>query len=143
MTQPITRILLRWLPPRWRPSVARRGLIVCIVALFIAVLQWLASLREHTLVYSLIYSYAISTSICFFFDPLRIALHRWLRTEPPHFWALTSRTSASMLASIVLGYASSVRSTWELLNLFPQRFWSFWLSWLGISFGFLFFFTIA
>jgi sensor histidine kinase YesM len=53
-----------------------------------------------------------------------------------------------MMVGIVLGYAIgtavgdafSGRSTWELLTLSPQRFWGFWLSSLGISFGFLFYF---
>ncbi|WP_439114485.1 sensor histidine kinase [Hydrogenophaga sp.] len=148
MTPSIAHTLLRWLPRDGRPGVARRGLIVWGMALLIAVFQWLATPQEHPLVYSLVYSYAISTSIWFFSDPLRIALHRWLRTEPPHFWAFTPRTGAYMLASIVLGYALgtavgdafSGRSTWALLSLSPQRFWGFWLSSLGISFGFLFYF---
>lgn len=140
--------LLRWLPPQSLPGVGRRGLIVWAVALIIAVFQWLTAPEAHALLASLIYSYAISTSIWFFCDPLRIALHRWLRTQPPHYWALSPRTGAYMLASIVLGYALGTavgdactgRSTWALLTLSPQRFWGFWLSSLGISFGFLFYF---
>ncbi|MBW0171506.1 MAG: histidine kinase [Hydrogenophaga sp.] len=53
-----------------------------------------------------------------------------------------------MPVCIVLGYAAGTavgdaytgRSTWELMSLSPQRFWSFGLSSLGISFAFLFYF---
>lgn len=140
--------LLRWLPPDSLSGVRQRGLIVWAVALAIAVFQWLAAPQDHPLVATLVYSYAISTSIWFFSDPLRIALHRWLHTQPPHYWTLSPRTVAYMLASIVLGYtlgtavgdAYTGRSTWAMLTLAPQRFWGFGLSSLGISFGFLFYF---
>ncbi|MDO9201857.1 MAG: histidine kinase [Hydrogenophaga sp.] len=148
MTAPPAPTLLRWLPPHCLPGVRQRGLIVWAVALVIAVFQWLTAPQNHPLVATLVYSYAISTSIWFFCDPLRIALHRWLHTPPPHYWALSPRTGAYMLASTVLGYALGTavgdaytgRSTWELLSLSPQRFWGFWLSSLGISCGFLFYF---
>jgi signal transduction histidine kinase len=148
MTAPLANALLRWLPPDSRASVARRALIVWCVALFIAVLQWIARPQEHALVNSLVYSYAISTCIWFFTDPMRIVLRRWLNAEPLHYWKLSPRSVALLMAGIVLGYAIgtavgdafSGRSTWELLTLSPQRFWGFWLSSLGISFGFLFYF---
>ena len=148
MTHPIANALLRWLPPDSRTSAARRAVIVWGVALLIAVLQWVARPQEHPLRYSLVYSYAISTSIWFFTDPLRIVLRRWLNAEPPHYWRLSLRSVAVLMGGIVLGYAIgtavgdafSGRSTWELLTLSPQRFWGFWLSSLGISFGFLFYF---
>ena len=53
-----------------------------------------------------------------------------------------------MLLSVVIGYslgtaigdAYAGHATWELLMRSPQRFWGFWLSSLGISLGFLFYF---
>ena len=140
--------LLRWLPADCRAGVATRGLIVWGVALFIALLQWVTKPQEHPLMQSLVYSYAISTCIWLLADPVRILLRRWLRSEPPHYWRLSGRTALHMLGSVVLGYvlgtllgdAYAGHSTWELLRLSPQRFWGFWLSSLGISLGFLFYF---
>jgi signal transduction histidine kinase len=140
--------LLRWLPPDSRRGVVQRMGIVWAVALLIALFQWLTRPLEHPMDRSLVYSYAISTSIWFFTDPLRIALHRWLRTQPPHYWGISARSVGYLAAGIVLGYvigtslgdAYSGRSTWTLISLSPQRFWGFWLSSLGISFGFLFYF---
>lgn len=140
--------LLSGLPAHSRAGVARRAFIVWTVALFIALFQWIASPQEHPLAVSLVYSYAISTSVWMFTDPLRIALHRWLHTEAPHYWTLSPRTVVYMLVGIVLGYilgtalgdAYTGRSTWAMLTLSPQRFWGFWLSSLGISVGFLFYF---
>lgn len=148
MTDTIANALLRWLPPDSRAGVVRRALVVWAVALLIALFQWFTRPLEHPIDRSLVYSYAISTSIWFFTDPMRIALHRWLRTRPPHYWGLSARSGAYLAAGIVLGYvigtslgdAYSGRSTWALLSASPQRFWGFWLSALGISFGFLFYF---
>ena len=94
MTDLRASALLRWLPPPSLPGLRQRGLIVCGVALVIALVQWLTASRAHPLLASLVYSYAISLCIWFFTDPLRIALHRWLRTEPPHYWALNTRSLA-------------------------------------------------
>jgi sensor histidine kinase YesM len=79
---------------------------------------------------------------------MRIVLRRWLRTEAPYYWSFNGRTTAYQLLAIVLGYAAgtavgdavSGRSTWDLLLLSPQRFWSFLGFSLAISAGFLFFF---
>jgi len=149
MTPPaLINTLLRGLPAHSRAGVAQRALIVWLVALFIAVFQWVASPQEHPLSYALVYSYAISTSIWFFTDPMRIALHRWLHTEPPHYWAFNLRSLVWLLVGIALGYGLGIsvgdgyagQSTWALLALAPQRFWGIWLGSFGISLGFLFYF---
>jgi hypothetical protein len=140
--------LLFWLPADSRSGVVRRALIVWAVAPLIALMQWASRPLEHPLDSSLIYSFAISTCIWLLCDPVRIRLHRWLRAEPPHYWAWTPRSFAYMPACIFVGYVAGTalgdaytgRSTWELMSLSPQRFWSFWLSSVGISFGFLFYF---
>ena len=140
--------LHRWLPAVTHAGLLRRMAIVWAVAFVIALAQWLSKPGGHDLAFSLVYSYAISTSIWFLTDPMRIALHRWLRTGPPHYWALNPRSVVWLLIGVVAGYALGTTigdlhagvSTWELLTLSPQRFWNFWLSSLGISFGFLFFF---
>ena len=139
---------LRWLPADSRAGVQRRALIVWGVAAAIALLQNFFSPEQHPLAASLVYSYGISTSIWFLCDPLRIALRRWLRAEPPHYWAFNARSVLHLLLAIVLGYAAGTalgdattgRSTWQLLLLSPQRFWGFLLWSAGISAGFLFFF---
>jgi signal transduction histidine kinase len=148
MTHPITDVLLRWLPADCRSSVARRAGVVWAVAAVIAVLQTLARPQDHSIGRSLVYSYAISTCIWFLSDPMRITFRRWLQTTPPYYWNFTLRGVVYLLASILLGYtmgttvgdAYSGQSTWDLMAVSPQRFWSFWLSSLGISAGFLFYF---
>ncbi len=140
--------ITRWLPAETHAGLLRRLAIVWVVALLIALAQWLGKTDTPTLDRSLVYSYAISTSVWFFTDPVRIALHGFLRTEPPHYWALNPRSIAWLFLAIVLGYALGTTlgdlyagvSTWALLTESPQRFWNFWFSSLGISFGFLFFF---
>ena len=148
MTHPIINSLLRWLPADCRQAVAHRAGIVWVVALVIAVLQTLFSPLQHAFDRSMVYSYAISTCIWFLSDPVRIASRRWLQTTPPHYWSFTLRGVVYLLACIVLGYtlgasigdAYSGQSTWALMSASPQRFWSFGLTSLGISFGFLFYF---
>ena len=140
--------ITRWLPADTHAGLLRRLAIVWTVALLIALAQWLGKTDGTALDRSLVYSYAISTSVWFMTDPVRIALHRWLHTEPPHYWALNPRSLLWLFAGIVLGYALGTTlgdlyagvSTWELLTQSPQRFWNFWFSSLGISLGFLFFF---
>jgi signal transduction histidine kinase len=118
------------------------------VALVIALVQWTKSPLFHRLDVSLVYSYAISTSIWFLCDPVRVLAHRWLRAEGPHYWTFSLRGVLYQLASVVMGYvlgtalgdAYAGHSTWELLSLAPERFWGFWLGSLAVSVGFLFFF---
>lgn len=148
MNRSATDLLLRWLPPATRAGVLRRGLVVLGVAPLIALFLWLSSPREHPLDRALVYTFAISTSIWLLCDPVRIALHRWLRTQPPHYWTWSVRTLFYMPACMLLGYAAGTvvgdayagHSTWELFSLSPQRFWGIWLSSLGVSFAFFFYF---
>jgi hypothetical protein len=140
--------ITRWLPAETHAGLLQRLAIVWAVALLIAWAQWLGKTDGAALGHSLVYSGAISTSVWFMTDPLRIALHRWLHTEPPHYWALNPRSITWLFLGIVLGYALGTTlgdiyagvSTWALLTQSPQRFWNFWLISLGISLGFLFFF---
>ena len=139
---------LRWLPADSRASVQRRALVVWGVAAVIALVQHGLKPAEHGLLPSFVYSYAISTSIWFLCDPMRIALRRWLRLEPPYYWRFSPATIAYQMLAILLGYALGTavgdaftgRSTWALLMLSPDRFWGF-LAWsLAVSSGFLFYF---
>jgi len=140
--------ITRWLPADTHAGLLRRLAIVWAVALLIALAQWLGKTDGAALDRSLVYSYAISTSVWFMTDPVRIALHRWLHTEPPHYWALNPRSITWLFLGIVLGYTMGTTlgdlyagvSTWALLTQSPQRFWNFWFGSLGISLGFLFFF---
>ena len=140
--------LSRWLPRDTWHGVARRACIVWAVAFVIALFQWSVGQHSTSMSNALAYSFAISTSIWFFTDPLRIVLRGWLGTAPPNYWVYSGRVVAYVLAGIVVGYALgtslgdaySGRSTWELITLAPQRFWGFWVSSLLISFGFLFYF---
>lgn len=148
MNRSASDLLLRWIPRAARAGVARRGLVVLCVSPLIALFLWLSSPHEHPLDRSLVYSFAISTAIWILTDPLRIALHPVLRTQPPHYWTWSVRTGIYMPVCMLLGYAAGTalgdayagHSTWELFTLSPQRFWGFWLSSLGVSFAFFFYF---
>jgi len=146
MRMPSAHLLLRWLPAESLPGLLRRGALVWVVAVFIGLFNW--AQKGDSLGAALVYSGAISMSIWFCTDALRIALHRWLQTEGPHHWTLSPRMVLFLLAGIVLGYllgtaigdAYSQRSTLALLWQSPLRFWGFLLSSLGISLAFLAFF---
>ena len=133
--------LLGWLPLASRAGVARRALVVWAVALAIALILWGTSNRSHPLPIALVYSYAISTSIWFFSDPLRIALRRWLGLAAPHYWAFSFRVLAYLVASSTVGYALGTaigdtfagRSTWDMVSQAPLRLLGFWVSGLVIS----------
>ena len=141
MKDGITRRLLAWLPTDARPGVWRRLRVVWGVALAIALVLWGIGARSHPLDISLVYSYAISTSIWLLTDPVRIALHRWLRTPPPHYWASTLRVFAYLLVVSTLGYALGTavgdayagRSTWDLVSQSPARLLGLWISSVVIS----------
>jgi signal transduction histidine kinase len=142
----------RWIatsiPPATRAGLMRRALIVWTVALLIALVEGLSQSNHVQWDDALVYSYAISTSIWFFTDPMRIALHRHLHTDPPHYWALNVRTLTWLPLGIVLGYAIGTalgdlyggHSSLTRIAQSPQRFWGVVLGSLGISLGFLFFF---
>ena len=139
---------LRWLPADSRAGVQRRAFIVWGMAAVIGVAQSLLSPYQHPLGMSLLYSYAISTCIWCLCDPLRIVLHRWLGAQPPYYWSFNARSIAYQVLAVVVGYAAGTalgdaytgQSSWQLLQLSPQRFWGFVLGSFGISAGFLFFF---
>ena len=145
---PIPALIHRWLPPETHGGLLRHGLIVWAVALVIAVMNWFNKPSAGTLPEALVYSYAISTTIWFLTDPMRIAARRWLRLAPPHYWALNLRSVSWFFASAVLGYAFGTwvgdtyagASTFSLLSESPKRFWGFLASSLFISLGFLYFF---
>jgi signal transduction histidine kinase len=140
--------LNRLLPPETHRGVLRRGLIVWVVALGIAVMNWFNKPSFNSMGEALVYSYAISTAIWFLTDPVRIAARGWLHLSAPNYWALNLRTGAWMLTSALLGYALGTwigdlyagASTFSMLAESPKRFWGFLLSSLAISAGFLFFF---
>jgi signal transduction histidine kinase len=145
---PTPNRLNRWLPPETHRGLLRRGLIVWAVALGIAVMNWFNKPSFGSVSEALVYSYAISTAIWFFTDPLRIAARGWLRLPAPNYWALNARSTTWFFFSAVLGYALGTWigdryahvSTFSLLTHSPRRFWGFLASSLAISLGFLFFF---
>ncbi|WP_374519157.1 sensor histidine kinase [Hydrogenophaga sp.] len=139
---------LRWLPADSRASVQRRALVVWGVAAVIALVQHGLKPAEHELLPSFVYSYAISTSIWFLSDPMRIVLRRWLQVQAPYYWRFSPATMAYLVLAILLGYALgtavgdayTARSTWALLMLSPERFWGFLVWSLAVSGAFLFYF---
>lgn len=141
MPPAVAQRLFGWLPAETRARTMRRLLVVWGFALAIGLVLWGIGARSHPLDISLVYSYAISTSIWFLCDPLRIALHRWLRTPPPNYWASSLRVSAYMLVAATLGYvlgtaigdAYAGRSTWDMVSQSPKRLFGIWFSGMVIS----------
>lgn len=139
---------LRWLPADSRAGVLRRAFVVWGVAAVIALVQRFFSPEAHPLDRAMVYSYGISTGIWFMADPMRIALWRWLRSEPPYYWSFNARSMVYQMLAVVVGYAAGTslgdayanQSTWDLLALSPDRFWRFLLGSAAISAGFLFYF---
>ena len=133
--------LFGWLPAEVRERTLHRLLVVWAFALAIGLVLWGIGARSHPLDIAMVYSYAISTAIWFFSDPVRVALHRWLRAGPPHYWAPTLRMAAYLLVAASLGYALGTavgdeyagRSTWDLIGQSPVRLLGFWVSGLVIS----------
>jgi hypothetical protein len=148
----VTDFLLRWLPADSRAGVVRRGVIVWIVAFFIAIaIAWfMAPSGDQGPPWgaSLVYSYAISTCIWFLTDPLRIAWSRWLKTESPHYWAFSWRMVLYLVLSTLLGYLLGTQlgdvytgqSLWTMRRHSPQGFWLFLLGSAAVSAAFLFYF---
>ncbi|AOW14356.1 hypothetical protein LPB72_03590 [Hydrogenophaga crassostreae] len=138
----------RWLPPETHRGLLRRGLIVLIGALGIAMLNWFNKSGANAMSQSLVYSFAISTTIWLFADPLRIAARQWLLLQAPNYWVLNGRSMAWMLFGSVFGYLLGTWigdlyanvSTFAMLGESPRRFWGFLASSLAISVGFLVFF---
>jgi hypothetical protein len=141
MTSALANGLFSWLPAAARPGVLRRLAAVWSIALAIALVLWGTGARGQALDKSLVYSYAISTTIWLLSDPLRIRLGPWLRVGPPHFWAFTPRVGLYMLAGSTLGYvlgtavgdAYAGRSTWDMISQSPARLLGCWISGLVFS----------
>lgn len=137
----IAHRLFGWLPAETRERALRRLLVVWGFALAIGLILWGIGARSHPLDISMVYSFGISTSIWFFCDPLRIGLHRWLRTPPPHYWASSLRVFGYMLVAATLGYvlgtaigdAYAGRSTWDMISQSPRRLFGIWISGMAIS----------
>lgn len=138
--------LERWLPSDSRNGLLRRGAIVWGVATFIGLLNWVQ--KPQGLDTAMVYSFAISTCIWFCTDVMRIAFHRWLRTNGPHYWSLSPRMVLFLVGGCLLGYvagtgagdAYSQQSTLGVLVQSPSRFWDVVLFSLGISLAFLAYF---
>ena len=141
MKSAVAHRLFGWLPADARERALRRLLVIWGFSLAIGLILWGIGARSHPLDISLVYSYTISTSIWFFSDPLRIALHGWLRTPPPHYWASNLRVFTYMLVAATLGYtlgtaigdAYAGRSTWEMVSQSPKRLFGIWFSGMVIS----------
>ena len=141
MTSALAEWLFAWLPAASRPGALRRLAAVWTIAPAIALVLWGNNTKTHPLDISLVYSFAISTSIWLLSDPMRIRLGAWLRVGPPHFWAFTPRVGLYMLGCSTLGYvlgtlvgdAYAGRSTWDMLSQSPARLLGFWVSGLVFS----------
>ena len=137
-----------WIPVDARAGLLRRGLMVGAVALVIAAMQTL--MGGHGALASLVYSLAISGAIWTCTDVLRVAAHRWLRTDGPHYWAVSGRMVGFLAAGVLLGYAVGTtvgdvyagQSTLALLWRSPARFVGLLLFSLAVSLGFLTYFYL-
>ena len=140
------------IPREHRAGMARRLLIVLAVALLIGTLNW--SMRpagapgKGGLDTAMVYSLSISLLTWMFIDVARFVLWRPLRAPPPDYWPPPLRAALLLAAGIAAGYligtalgdAYAGVSTWELLQLNPNRFTGLLLSSLAISVAFIAYF---
>lgn len=136
-----------WIPPEQRQPLLKRLAIVWIMSLLIALMTWSNRERGH-LDISLVYSYAISTLIWAFSDPLRFVLRRWLAVHAPHYWPAPLPATVMLLVGIPLGYALGTAigdaytgwSTWDLLTHNRPRFVGMLVASVAISTAFVAYF---
>jgi hypothetical protein len=140
------------IPREHRRGMVRRLLIVLAVALLIGALNW--SLRPASgpwpsgLDKPMVYSLSISLLTWLFIDVGRFVLWRPLNAPPPDYWPpplragllLAAGIAAGYLIGTVLGDAYAGVSTWELLQLNPNRFTGLLVSSLAISVAFIAYF---
>ena len=135
------------IPTDQRRPLLKRLLIVWAMALVIALLTW-SGLNKGRLDISLVYSYAISTSIWAMTDLPRFLLQGLLRSEPPYYWPPPWPATAMLLLGIPIGYAlgTSVgdayagHSTWALVLHSQERFSGMLVSSVAISLAFVAYF---
>ena len=140
------------IPREHRAGMARRLLIVLAVALLIGALNW--SMRpagapgKGGLATAMVYSLSISLLTWLFIDVARFVLWRPLNAPPPDYWPPPLRAALLLAAGITAGYligtalgdAYAGVSTWELLQLNPNRFTGLLVSSLAISAAFIAYF---
>jgi signal transduction histidine kinase len=130
-----------WLPPGTRAGAWRRLRLVWAGALLIALVLWGVDPTNHPMGVSLVYSFAISTTIWLLCDPVRIALRGPLRLQGPHYWETSPRVLVYLLLASSVGYAVGTalgdayagRSTWDLIGQAPLRLLGFWGFGVGVS----------
>lgn len=135
------------IPADQRKPLLKRMLIVWGMALVIALLNW-SGLNKGRLDISLVYSYAISTSIWALTDLPRFVFRELLRSQPPHYWPPPWPATAMLLLGIPIGYAlgTSVgdayagHSTWDLVQHSQERFTGMLVSSVAISLAFVAYF---
>ncbi len=143
--------LFAWLPAEQRKPLLHRLLIVWAVSLPIAVATWIGHKSDglpHRFEVSLVYAYAISTSIWLFTDVSRFVFKRLLRAQGPFYWPPALRASLMLLVGIPLGYvlgtlvgdAYAGWSTWDLWRLNTTRLAGMVVSSVAISAAFVAFF---
>jgi two-component sensor histidine kinase len=139
--------LLHPIPTDQRRPLLKRLLIVWAMALVIALMTW-SGVHKGRLDISLVYSFAISTSIWALTDVPRFVLRELLRSQPPHHWPPPWRASGMLLVGIPVGYALGTsigdaytgHSTWDLLISNQQRFTGLLVSSVAISLAFVAYF---
>ncbi len=124
----------RLCPPAHRRGLCLRLAIVLAVALLIATVNWALKPMHGTpgrgFDKALVYSLAISVLTWLFIDVGRFALRAPLRAVAPDYWPPPARATLLLSAGILGGYVLGTAigdlyagtSTWELLQLDPNRF---------------------
>ncbi len=149
MTNRLRAAFARIVPPdQWRPLAARLA-IVASLSIVIGLMNWLMSpTQPRRLDVAMVYSIAISLFIWTAVDFARYPLRRLLRLEPPKYWPSPARSALMLVFGITLGYVGGTlvgdayagRSTWELLQLNPNRFTGLLVSSVAISIAFVAYF---
>lgn len=130
-----------FIPPDQWYGLLQRLALVWGVALVIAVLNYTQSSSGASFGVSLVYSYAISTSIWLFTDVGRFVFRRQLKAVAPYYWPPALQASGLMIFSTLCGYALGTwvgdwyagQSTWDLWQQNRPRFTGLLITSVAIS----------
>ena len=137
-----------WLPAGQGRGLLLRLLIVSVIALVIALVNWSQQGDPKRLDTALVYSFAISLLTWAAIDVTRFILRGVLRAEAPGYWPPAGRAALLLLCGIPFGYivgtaigdAYAGQSTLELLQTNRKHFTGLLVSSLAISAAFVAYF---
>lgn len=132
-------------PGEGRPMLRRLVLVLAVGVLIGLINDWTWSGGGRRVGAALVYSLAISVCTWLAIDPGRFLLRRPLQLQAPRHWPTGWRAAVLLVGGIAAGYlggtaigdAYAGRSTWDLLQLNPNRFAAILLGSVAVSIAFV------